>query len=123
MYRKLKRFYHNPRVGGSSPSSATISQVKICNYISALRPVITSMWFLSILLIHAVLSKSVWLRCDRRVTKVDRVGPMLEGKTPPVGLDKHRLQKRGLKGWVLLTVVYATYATNLSKLAVFPNHI
>ena len=23
--KKLKRFYHNPRVGGSSPSSATIS--------------------------------------------------------------------------------------------------
>ena len=37
------------------------------------------MWFLSILLIQAVLSKSVWLRCDRRVTKVDRVGPMFKG--------------------------------------------
>jgi len=26
--KKLKQFYHNPRVGGSSPSSATISQIK-----------------------------------------------------------------------------------------------
>ena len=53
------------------------------------------------------------------MTKVDRVGPMLEGKTPPVGLDKHQFHKRGLKGRLLLTVVCTTCATNLSKLAFF----
>ena len=53
------------------------------------------------------------------MTKVDRVGPMLEGKTPPVGLDKHRFHKRGLKGRLLLFVVCITCGTNLSKLA-FP---
>lgn len=29
------------------------------------------------------------------------MGPMLRGKTPPVGLDKHGFYKRGLKGRLL----------------------
>ena len=31
------------------------------------------------------------------MTKVDRVGPMLKGETPPVGDDKHRFYKKGTK--------------------------
>ena len=53
------------------------------------------------IIIH-VSSISVWLRCDRRVTKVGRVGPMFKGKTPPVREDKHRFYKRGLKGRVVV---------------------
>ena len=37
-----KQWNHNPRVGGASPSSATISLVKISDYINALWPVTTS---------------------------------------------------------------------------------
>ena len=36
------------------------------------------------------------------MTKVDRVGPMFKGKTPPVGEDKHRFYKRVLKGFVVV---------------------
>ena len=36
------------------------------------------------------------------MTKVDRVGPMVKGKTPPLGEDKHGFYKRGLKGRVVV---------------------
>jgi hypothetical protein len=39
------------------------------------------------------------------VTKVDRVGPMFKGKTPPVGEDKHGFHKRGLKGRVVVLAI------------------
>ena len=39
------------------------------------------------------------------MTKVDRVGPMIKGKTPPVGEDKHRFYKRGLKGRVVVLAI------------------
>ena len=38
------------------------------------------------------------------MTKVDRVGPMIKGKTPPVGEDKQRFCKRGLKGRLLFFI-------------------
>ena len=38
------------------------------------------------------------------MTKVDRVGPMFKGKTPPVGEDKHLFHKRGLKGRVVVLI-------------------
>ena len=67
-------------------------------------------------MIHVILSKPVLLRFDRRVTKVGRVGLMVKGKTPPAGEDKHLFQKKGLKCWLLLTVVCTNCGTNLSKL-------
>jgi hypothetical protein len=70
-------------------------------------------------MIHVILSKPVLLRFDRRVTKVGRVGLMVKGKTPPAGEDKHLFQKKGLKRWLLLTVVCTNCGTNLSKLAFF----
>ena len=38
------------------------------------------------------------------MTKVDRVGPMLKGERPPVGDDKHRFYKRGLKSQVVVLI-------------------
>ena len=68
-------------------------------------------------------STPVLLRFDNRVNEVDRVGPIVKGKTPPAGEGKHRFHKRGLEGCLLLTVVCTNCGTNLSKLAFFPNHI
>ena len=99
------------------------------------------MGFLLALMIHALLSKCVWLRRDRRVTKVVRVGPMFLGKTPPVGEDKHWFHKRGLKGrvvvchcsrlgnqgsreqqWILLSLPLplASYLLHKSQMATLP---
>ena len=41
--KKLKQFYHNPRVGGSSPSSATTIPRYFISKINAVDKVITSM--------------------------------------------------------------------------------
>jgi hypothetical protein len=38
------------------------------------------------------------------VTKVDRVGPMFKGKTPPVGKTNTDFTKRGLKGRIVVLV-------------------
>ena len=34
------------------------------------------------------------IKCDRRVTKVDRVGPMLRERHPQVGEDKQDLKEQ-----------------------------
>ena len=55
------------------------------------------------------------------MTKVDRVGPMFKGKTPPVGEDKHRFHKGGLKGQLVVLfdsdLKLIIHAARLSHLA------
>jgi hypothetical protein len=44
--KKLKQFYHNPRVGGSSPSSATIF-INIINNLYRLKKDIEAIFFIT----------------------------------------------------------------------------
>ena len=53
--KKLKQFYHNPRVGGSSPSSATIS-LNIINNLQRLKN-----HFEAIFLLHTSYTLFGWL--------------------------------------------------------------